>query len=128
MTLHTTDPEFMERLDHFMGKEVPQEPSQQLPEDTRQLAILATLLGCQGQEVYRDQLPQALAAGLTPVMVKELVYQAVDYLGWGRVKPFLLATNEVLAALGAALPLPIAIAVMLVLYFLCCKLFVKKAA
>ena len=59
MNLYKTDPEFMERLDHFMEKEVPQEPSQQLPEDTRQLAILATLLGCQGQEVYRDQLPQA---------------------------------------------------------------------
>ncbi|MCI9465756.1 MAG: carboxymuconolactone decarboxylase [Ruminiclostridium sp.] len=106
MDLYKTDPEFMARLDHFRLEEVPQEPSQQLPEDTRQLAILATLLGCQGQEVYRDQLPQAFAAGLTPVMVKELVYQAVDYLGWGRVKPFLLATNEVLAALGAALPLP----------------------
>lgn len=106
MTLHNTDPEFMARLDHFMLEEVPQEPGQTLPEPTRHLAILATLLGCQGLEVFRDQLPQALAAGVTPVMVKELVYQAVDYLGWGRVKPFLTAANEILTAQGVTLPLP----------------------
>lgn len=106
MALHNTDPEFMARLDHFMLEEVPQEPGQELPEPTRHLAILATLLGCQGLEVFRDQLPQALAAGVTPVMVKELVYQAVDYLGWGRVKPFLTAANEILTAQGVTLPLP----------------------
>ena len=106
MDFYKTDPEFMARLDHFMVEEVPQEPGQQLPEPTRHLAILATLLGCQGLEVFQDQLPQALEAGLTPVMVKELVYQAVDYLGWGRVKPFLTATNAILTARGVALPLP----------------------
>ena len=103
MDFYKTDPEFM---DQFMVEEVPQEPGQQLPEPTRHLAILATLLGCQGLEAFQDQLPQALEAGLTPVMVKELVYQAVDYLGWGRVKPFLTATNAILTARGVALPLP----------------------
>ena len=34
-------------------------------------------------------------------MVKEIVYQAVDYLGIGRVLPFLEATNEVLDRSGA---------------------------
>ena len=38
-------------------------------------------------------------------MVKEIVYQAVDYLGIGRVLPFLDATNEVLTARGVELPL-----------------------
>ena len=47
-----------------------------------------------------------LDGGLTPVMVKETVYQAVDYLGIGRVLPFLTATNEILTARGVALPLP----------------------
>lgn len=55
MALHNTDPEFMARLDHFMLEEVPQEPGQTLPEPTRHLAILATLLGCQGLEVFRGQ-------------------------------------------------------------------------
>lgn len=68
--------------------------------------ILATLLGCQGLDVYKDMLPKALDAGLTPVMVKEMVYQAVDYLGIGRVMPFLSATNDILTARGVHLPLP----------------------
>ena len=41
----------------------------------------ATLLGCQGIDQFRLELPQALDAGVTPVMAKEIVYQAVDYLG-----------------------------------------------
>ena len=100
-----TDPEFVERFEHFALDEVVNEPGQQLDEVTRHMAILATLLGCQGTEVFRRELPQALDAGVTPVMAKEIVYQAVDYLGIGRVLPFLDITNEVLKARGVALPL-----------------------
>ena len=39
-------------------------------------------------------------------MAKELVYQGVDYLGLGRVLPFVDAVNQVLTARGVALPLP----------------------
>ena len=39
-------------------------------------------------------------------MVKETVYQAADYLGYGRMLPFLNATNDIFARLGIALPLP----------------------
>ena len=100
-----TDPEFTERVEHFAFDEVVNEPGQQLDEVTRHMAILATLLGCQGTEVFRRELPQALDAGVTPVMAKEIVYQAVDYLGMGRVLPFLDITNEVLTERGVALPL-----------------------
>ena len=42
---------------------------------------------------------------MSPVAVKEIVYQGVDYLGIGRVLPFLEAVNRVLTARGVALPL-----------------------
>ena len=100
-----TDPEFAERVEHFAFDEVVNESGQQLDEVTRHMAILATLLGCQGTEVFRRELPQALDAGVTPVMAKEIVYQAVDYLGMGRVLPFLDIANEVLTERGVALPL-----------------------
>lgn len=100
-----TDPEFVERFEHFAFDEVVNEPGQQLDEVTRHMAILATFLGCQGTEAFRRELPQALDAGVTPVMAKEVVYQAVDYLGIGRVLPFLDITNEVLKARSVALPL-----------------------
>lgn len=105
ISFYETDPEFMERMEHFTFEEVVNEPGQELPEDIRYLAILATLLGCQGLDVYKDVLPAALDGGLTPVMVKEMVYQAVDYLGIGRVMPFLSVTNDILTARGVKLPL-----------------------
>ena len=101
-----TDPEFFERAQHFACDEVVNDESQRLPDDTRCLAILAALMGCQGTEVYRRVLPQALDAGLSPVAVKEMVYQSVDYLGLGRVLPFLDITNDILTARGVVLPLP----------------------
>ena len=50
-------------------------------------------------------LPRALDAGVTPVMVKEIVYQSVDYVGFGRMLPFLEITNQVLEEGGIPLPL-----------------------
>ena len=105
MDYHQTDPEFAERFEHFAFDEVVNEPGQQLDDTTRYLAILATLLGSQGIEEFGAVLPRALDAGVTPVMVKETVYQAVDYLGIGRVRPFLDAVNAELTARGVALPL-----------------------
>ena len=102
---YETDPEFMERFEHFAFEEVVKEEGQQLDEITRHMAILATLLGCQGVEEFKLELPRALDAGLTPVMAKEVVYQAVDYLGIGRVLPFLDAANDILQGRGVKLPL-----------------------
>ena len=100
-----TDPEFAERFEHFAFDEVPNEEGQQLDEITRHMAVLATLLGCQGIDEFRLELPRALDAGVSPVMAKEVVYQAVDYLGIGRVRPFLGATNDILMERGVKLPL-----------------------
>ena len=98
-----TDPEFIERFDNFAFDEVIHDTD--LDAKTRFIAILAALLGCQGMDEFRTMLPAALNMGVTPVEVKEIVYQAVAYLGIGRVYPFLNVTNEVLEARGVALPL-----------------------
>ena len=103
--LYETDPEFAERLEQFAFHEVVNEEGQQLDDVTRHMAVLAALLGCQELDEFKLELARALDAGLTPVMVKEVVYQAVDYLGIGRVRPFLNAVNEILEARGIKLPL-----------------------
>jgi 4-carboxymuconolactone decarboxylase len=99
-----TDPEFVERFDNFAFDEVVNHDD--LDDKTRFLAILATLVGCQGSDEFRVMVPAALNFGVTPVEIKEIVYQAVDYCGIGRVFPFLRAVNEVLAERGIVLPLP----------------------
>ena len=103
--LYETDTEFMERFAHFAFDEVVNEEGQQLEPATRYLAILSALMGCQGLDAFKSLIPQALEAGLTPVMIKEAVYQAVDYLGMGRVIPFLDGVNQVFKEQGIALPL-----------------------
>ncbi len=105
MDLHRTDPEFIERFEHFAFEEVPSEENQQLEEKTRYMAILATLIGCGSVDAYKEMLPKALENDITPVMVKEIVYQAADYLGYGRMLPFLNCTNEILAEKDIKLPL-----------------------
>lgn len=105
MNLYVTDPEFMERFEHFAFQEVPNEEGQQLDDDTRYMAVLAALIGCQGVEEYRIVLQRALDAGSAAVAVKEMVYQAVDYLGIGRVLPFLNVVNEVFESRNITLPL-----------------------
>lgn len=102
---HQTDPEFAERFEHFAFDEVVNEEGQQLDDITRHMAVTATLLGCQGLDELRTEVPRALDDGVTPVMIKEIIYQAVDYLGIGRVRPFLDAVNDILKRRGIALPL-----------------------
>lgn len=104
--LSTTDPEFTERFEAFAYHEVVNQVKTKLDDHTRHICYLATLLGCQGIDEYREILPKALDNGVTPVEVKEIVYQATAYLGLGRVRPFLTATNEILGQRGIALPLP----------------------
>ena len=105
MDLHITDPEFAERFEHFAFTEVPNEKNQQIDEKTRYMAILAALICCGGVDAYKEMLPQALENGITPIAAKEIVYQAIDYLGYGRMLPFLNVVNEVFAERDIRLPL-----------------------
>lgn len=103
-TLGRTDPEFVEYFDNFAFDEVVSHGDVDL--HTRLLVQLAALVACQAQGEYRVILGAALANGVTPVEVKEILYQAVAYLGVGKVYDFLNITNEVLAERGVELPLP----------------------
>ena len=101
--LEKTDPEALERINHFAFDEVQRDVD--LPDRTKMLSTLAYLLGMQGIDEYKIMLPVALDNGVTPVEAKEVLYQSVDYLGLGRVFPFFKATNDVLLARGVELPL-----------------------
>ena len=105
-TLAKTDPEFIERFANFAFDEVINDPHVHLDDRTRFLSLMAVLMGCQGIDDFQLLLPAALRMGVSPVELKEIVYQGVDYLGMGRVFPFLKAVNEALTEDGIQLPLP----------------------
>ena len=102
--LAATDPEWVAITTAFAGQEVP--AASPLTEKERMLCILAALLGCQGMGAFRKALGSALDAGVEPVAIREVIYQATAYLGIGRVQDFLLAAGEVMMQHGIALPLP----------------------
>jgi 4-carboxymuconolactone decarboxylase len=103
-TLAQTDPELIEYFDNFAFDEVLQHGD--LDTRTRLMVQLASMIAAQAVREYRVMLGAALTVGVTPVEVKEIVYQAVPYVGMAKVFDFLHATNEVLTERGVELPLP----------------------
>lgn len=102
-TLAVTDPELIEIFDNFAFDEVLRHS--RLATRTRLMVQLAALIACGALAEYRVMLGAALTVGVTPIEAKEIVYQAVPYVGMGRVFDFLHATNDVLTARGVQLPL-----------------------
>lgn len=102
-TLKVTDPELIEYFDNFAFDEVLRHGC--LDTKTRLMVQLASLIAAQALSEYRVMLGAALAVGVTPVEVKEIVYQAVPYVGMAKVFDFVHATNDVLTDRGIGLPL-----------------------
>jgi 4-carboxymuconolactone decarboxylase len=103
-TLKVTDPELIGYFDNFAFDEVLRYGT--LDTRTRLMVQLASLIACQALGEYRVMLGAALTVGVTPVEAKEIVYQAVPYVGMGKVFDFLHATNDILTERGVTLPLP----------------------
>lgn len=103
LDLEKNDPEFMELFKNFAFDEVIHQA--ELDDKTRFIAIISTLIGSQSTDLYRKMLPTALNLGVTPVEIKEIVYQATAYIGFSRVFPFLEITNEVFDSEGISLPI-----------------------
>ena len=93
---YESDPEFMDILDKFNFGEVINEENQELGDVNRYLSVLACLIGCGGLEQYKIVLDEALESKVTPIMVKEVVYQSINYVGSGKTYTFLIATNDVM--------------------------------
>jgi 4-carboxymuconolactone decarboxylase len=103
-TLAQTDPELIEIFDNFAFDEVLRHGN--LDIRTRLMVQLASMIACQALREYRIMLGAALNIGVTPIEAKEIVYQAVPYVGMAKVFDFIHATNEVLHERGIELPLP----------------------
>ena len=97
------DPEFIEVFDNFAFDETLEFTSLEVKE--RSKVILASLIAMQCVNEYKAMMNGALNVGVSPIEIKEIVYQAVPYAGLGKVFDFLHATNEVLESRGIVLPL-----------------------
>ncbi|ALV45151.1 carboxymuconolactone decarboxylase [Arthrobacter alpinus] len=102
--LAKTDPELIEYFDNFAFDHV-LEQSNMAPR-TRLMVQLAAMIAAQAQSEFRVMVGAALAVGVTPVEIKEIVYQAVPYVGMAKTFDFINASNQILTEKGIKLPLP----------------------
>lgn len=102
-TLQITDPELIEVFDNFTFDEVISQGG--LDTKTRVMMILASTIASQALSEFKVILGGALNVGVTPVEIKEIVYQSVPYVGIAKVLDFLHASNEQLQSRGIELPL-----------------------
>ena len=103
-TLKATDPELVEIFDNWAFDDVIHDAP--LEVRLRLMVQLAALIASHAVPEYRVMLGAALQVGVTPIEIKEIVYQAVPYVGMGKAFDFLHVTNEVFTSRGVALPLP----------------------
>ncbi len=101
-TLMETDPELIEVFDNFAFNEVLGYGN--LDTRTRLMVILASMIASQALGEYKVMLGGALNVGVTPIEVKEIVYQMVPYVGMAKMYDFIHATNEILTSRGVTLP------------------------
>src|ERR1039458_392141 len=101
--LQKTDPEFIELFDNWAFDEVIRQS--QLDTKTRVMLILASTIASQALGEYKVMVGAALNVGLPPVVIKEILYQSVPYVGVAKVFDFLDVTNEALQNKGVSLPL-----------------------
>ena len=109
-TLAQTDPELIEYFDNLAFDEVYADAArldETLDLHTQVMVQLAAILSAEGLAEFRVIAAAALAnGGVSPVELKEIVYQSVAYVGMARAFDYLRVTNDVLIEAGVELPLP----------------------
>ena len=98
-----TDPELIETFDNWAFDEVIRYGN--IDTKTRVMMIMGSTIACQAQSEYKMMMNAALNVGVTPVEVKEILYQSVPYVGIAKVIDFISLTNEILTERGIQLPL-----------------------
>ena len=97
------DPDFYEIFRNFAFGEVFEYST--LTEKESVLVILSSLLATQSPKAFKKILFSAINNQITPVEVKELIYQSVPYVGFGKAHNFFGVVTKVLDKEGIDYPL-----------------------
>ena len=98
-----TDPELMEFFGNWAFDEVTNHGN--IDSKTRVMMIFASSIATGALTESKLFVKAALNIGVDPIEIKEIVYQAIPYVGVARVIDFLISTNEILTERGINLPL-----------------------
>lgn len=98
-----TDPDLIHVFDNFAFDEVIHHDA--MDTKTRVVLIMASTIGSQALTEYKMFVNAALNVGVTPIEIKEVLYQSVPYVGIAKVVDFIYATNEIFTERNISLPL-----------------------
>lgn len=98
-----SDPELIEIFDNWAFDEVVSHGNTDTP--TRVMMIMGACIANGALTEYKMFVNAALNVGVTPVAIKEILYQSVPYVGIARVIDFIYLTNEIFTQRGISLPL-----------------------
>ena len=101
--IQKNDPEFHEIFRNFAYGEVFE--YSELNEKESVLVTLASLIACQSPKAFKKILLSAVNEYVTPEEVKELLYQSVPYVGFGRAHNFFGVVIKVFDKKGIEMPL-----------------------
>ena len=105
-SLAATDPELIAFFDDFAFDATLNDPAaRSLDRHDRLVYQLGAIIAVGAITEFGVMLAAALDNGVTPVEAKEVVYQAVAYVGIARVIDFVHLTNDILTSRGVTLPL-----------------------
>ncbi|OMF57271.1 4-carboxymuconolactone decarboxylase [Paenibacillus rhizosphaerae] len=100
---YATDPDFQDILSRFIFGEVFHQGS--LDDKMRELITLVVLTTNQTLPQLKAHVHAALNVGLTPIEIKEAVYQCAPYVGFPKTLNAMTEVNDVFNARNIALPL-----------------------
>ncbi|MCZ0070301.1 carboxymuconolactone decarboxylase family protein [Bacillus sonorensis] len=100
---HVADPDFQDILSHFIFGEVFYQGN--LDDKQRELITLVVLTTNQTLPQLKAHVSAGLNVGLTPVEIKEAVYQCTPYIGFPKTLNAINEVNEVFKAKNIALPI-----------------------
>jgi len=98
-----TDPEFHDILSHFIFGEVSYQGN--LDVKMRQLITLVVLAVNQALPQVASHTNNSLNVGLTPVEIKEAIYQCAPFIGFPKTLNAIKEVNQVFESRGIAVPL-----------------------
>lgn len=101
--IETTDPDFQEIMNNFIFGEVYNQGN--LDITIRELTTIVVLTVNQNLFQLKSHVAAALKNGVTPIEIKEAVYQCAPYIGFPKTLNALHEINEVFKANDIALPL-----------------------
>lgn len=101
---HPTDPEFMDILQKFIFGEVSQVGA--LDNKMRELITITVLSVMQTLPQLKAHIQACLNVGLTPVEIREAIYQVAPFIGFPRTLNAITAMNDAFTQNGISLPLP----------------------